>query len=94
MKQVRTYDTEAEAEYEAGLLEAQGIACEVRDRNHVRGSGFLPALWVLRDEDVQAALEALNYRPNARGWPWICSKCKSENEPQFDACWSCGAERS
>jgi len=25
--------------------------------------------------------------------PWVCPGCKNENEPQFDACWSCGAER-
>jgi len=53
----------------------------------------VPTLWVLRDTDLRAAVELLIERPDARARPWSCPKCKSENEAQFDACWSCGAER-
>ena len=100
MKRIRTYKTEAEAEYEAGLLRAQGINCEVRSRLGKLSSGFapstlppIPSLWVLDDADASRALEALDALPDPHGRPWSCPTCNSENEPQFDACWACGTDR-
>ncbi len=101
VQKVRTYKTEAEAEYEAGFLRTQGINCEVRSRLGKLGSTYapatlppIPALWVFEDKDLPRALEVLDARPDQRGPPWTCPNCKSENEAQFDACWSCGADHS
>ncbi len=99
MKEVLAYDTLTEAEFAAGLLRSAGIVCEVRnDVPLERGFGspapMAPSVWVLREGDLSLAREVLKERPDSRGPPWNCTKCSSENGPQFDACWSCGAERS
>ena len=94
MKRVRAFDSEFEARFAAGLLEEQGIPCEVREHALSEDPPFLPELWVLRDDDLGAAAAALQARPEARGFGWSCPKCRTQNEAGFDACWSCGAARS
>ena len=100
MKQVLEFNTALEASFAAGLLESRGIICEIRNAGIPMERGFgtpapmAPSLWVVDDADFPRALEALRDTPDASGRPWSCPKCKSENEPQFDACWSCGTERS
>jgi hypothetical protein len=99
MKEVLAYDTVTEAEFAAGLLQAAGIPCEVRNEatSIVGGLGtdlpFPPQLWVLRDEDLPRALELLKSPRKSRGASWKCLACGTENEAQFDACWSCGAAK-
>jgi hypothetical protein len=93
MKRVLAYDTDFEAQFAAGLLEDRGIPCEVREGQSRGGVPVLPELWVLRDDDIGAASEALEERPNSRGFGWSCPNCRNENEAAFDACWSCGAAR-
>jgi hypothetical protein len=34
-----------------------------------------------------------SHRPVESGPSWVCSGCGETIEPQFTACWSCGAER-
>jgi len=94
VKEVRIYKTETEADCDAGLLLAQGIPCEVRNRRRSNVSALEPSVWVVKDEDLSRALEVLDYRPDPSGRAWVCPKCKSESEAQFDACWSCGTDRS
>lgn len=100
MKEVLAYDTVTEAEFAAGLLQVAGIPCEVRNEatSFTGGVGtmlpFPPQIWVLRDEDLPAALDILRTHPRSGGPGWKCQNCGTANEVGFDACWSCGADRS
>ena len=97
MKEVLAYDTVTEAEFAAGLLQVKGIPCEVRNEatSFTGGVGtllpFPPQVWVLRDEDLPRAIDILKRHHRTRGASWKCLSCGNENEPAFDACWSCGA---
>ena len=94
MKELRSYNSSTEAHFIAGLLRTRGIPCEVRDNPVSEEPPFAPSIWILNDAHLGAATEVLKEKRSAAGWPWSCSRCASENEPQFNACWSCGAERS
>jgi len=99
MKQVLAYDTVTEAEFAAGLLQVEGIPCEVRNEatSFTGGVGtmlpFPPQVCVLRDEDLPRANDILKRHRRSGGEGWKCPSCGNENEPAFDACWSCSAER-
>jgi hypothetical protein len=93
MEELRSYAVPMEPHLAAGRLQARGIPCEVRDNTLSEEAPFVPTLWILRDTDLRAAVEILSEKPDVRARPWSCPKCRSENELQFDACWSCGADR-
>jgi rubrerythrin len=51
-------------------------------------------LWIEHDADeprAQAVLEELRRPPS--GPAWVCPGCGESIEPQFGACWNCGAGR-
>lgn len=99
MREVRSFDTTAEANLAAGLLRAREIPCEVRGEAIALAGGmgagfpFSPSVWIQRDEDLAVALKILGERQDVRAPAWICPACRSRNETSFDACWSCGTER-
>ena len=76
MKEVLAYDTVTEAEFAAGLLQEAGIPCEVRNEatSFTGGVGtllpFPPQVWVLRDEDLQSALDILKKHRSSGGQRW------------------------
>lgn len=83
------------------ILEAQGIAAEVRSPYLGAARGDIPAtecwseLWV---EDADAAraralVDDSSGPIDPSGDRWKCRRCGEEIEPPFDACWSCGAPR-
>lgn len=84
------------------LLQAEGIAAQVR--NEVLGSamGQLPPsecqieLWVLDDAEAERAERLLRHgvQRAAGAGPWRCSACGEAGEPQFTQCWRCGAYRN
>src|SRR5919109_3666141 len=93
----------AEVGHLRSLLEQAGIHCVIKNELLSAALGdipfleCLPELWVLRDEQVRDA-EALiaesmvgTSAEPARGPAWRCRACGASNEPQFAACWSCGA---
>jgi hypothetical protein len=94
VKRVQTFGNDVEAQHAAGLLQQRGIPCEVRGSTMSEEPPLMSELWVLRDSDLHPAVEALRERPNANGPAWECSKCRTRNEPAFDACWSCGERRA
>ncbi len=100
MKEVLAYDTVTEAEFAAGLLQEAGIACEVRNAATSLSGGvgtrlpFPPQVWVLRDQDMPRALDILKTPRSSGGPDWKCRAFGAATEAQFDACWSCGAERA
>lgn len=87
-----------------GLLESAGIAVVIRGDDFVPlqgGSLFhletRPSLWVL-EEDLNRAAEIVSdyeTRPapsyGAAAGARVCPTCGEESEPQFTACWNCGA---
>ena len=92
-----------EAHLVAEFLNAQGIPTEVRGEAlfGVRGdvppsAATLPTVWVA-DERAAEARQALasasgdpaNTAGSAGGWR--CTACGESVEPQFAACWNCGA---
>jgi hypothetical protein len=79
------------------LLIAAGIDSELRNQYLAGALGDLPMLetwpqlWV-EDACESAALRALERAAVApSGAPWTCAQCGERLEPQFTACWRCGA---
>jgi hypothetical protein len=86
----------------AGVLESEGIPSEVRSEALFSASGeipigeALPEIWVLNDDQADAARDLIGKRSadsNAAGESWKCSNCGETVEPQFTACWKCNSEK-
>lgn len=84
------------------LLEAEGIRTALKNELLSRLAGEVPftevamEILVMRDEDGErAAALVAGYRSArpATGPQWRCAVCGESVEPQFTACWRCGAER-
>lgn len=85
--------------YLKSLLEAEGIACNVRNEMLIGGSGELPQnecwpeLWVLHDTNVLSAgklIEKVLNSPPGFGPEWQRLHCQEESQSQFTARWKCG----
>jgi hypothetical protein len=92
MIKVMTVNHAAEAQLIRGLLQAEGIAVEIR------GEG-LSHVWILQDPQVPRALEILDCysrepsAPGRQGGVWLCPGCGAEHGPEFQGCWHCGTLR-
>jgi hypothetical protein len=100
MERIYTADDPMFIGYLKSLLEAEGIACNVRNELLGGGSGELPPnecwpeLWILQDTDVvmaKAIVATALENPSSDGEPWTCSHCGEPCEAQFSACWRCGS---
>ncbi len=101
---IRVYRAEslADVAHWRNLLELRGIGCHIRN---LYASGVigelpwlesLPELWVLDDRDAPLALRLIRdgrLDPTSGSAPWACGHCRERLDPQFTACWNCGAER-
>jgi hypothetical protein len=85
------------------LLEADGIRTMLRNELLSRLAGEVPftevamEIVVLRDEESDRATALVaGYRASrpASGPQWRCAACSETIDPQFTACWRCGAERT
>ena len=84
------------------LLETAGIRCSIRNESLSTLAGEVPfvecamQLILETESDRERALdvvrEMLAPRPPA-GTPWQCARCRERIEPQFTACWNCGAQK-
>lgn len=80
------------------VLYAAGIDSELRNQYLAGALGELPMLetWpqlYVDDADEYRALRALkSAAAPVAGAPWTCEACGERLEPQFTACWRCGAE--
>lgn len=84
------------------LLDQHGIACFVKNEFASGGVGELsfldawPELWVLRDEDADAADRLLavfeQEDEDADDTEWRCPQCGETNDASFEICWKCGWE--
>ncbi|HUL63547.1 MAG TPA: DUF2007 domain-containing protein [Burkholderiaceae bacterium] len=84
----------------AESLRAAGIRCELRNTTLSGAMGEIPflecapQLWIEREFDEARAREILSQlRQPPRGPQWQCPACGEALEPQFGACWRCGAPR-
>ena len=92
----------SEAHIVSGMLNAAGIAAQVRGQFLTGGYGelpitsdTLPSVWI-EDESQWAAARSViaEYeRPSHRGSAWRCEQCGEIHGAQFTACWKCGRER-
>jgi GNAT superfamily N-acetyltransferase len=106
MQKVFTAQHHPEAHFLCGLLEASGIAAEVRGEalfTTIGGAatipGAAPEVWIARADQLDRAREVLHLYvhgggvPVAAGGAWRCPACGEVHEPQFTACWNCGTAR-
>jgi len=99
MKRVHSSELLAEIGHFRNVLEQNGIACVVRNEQlsgvigEVPFLECMPELWVLDDDRADEAQSLIaDLRQDVQGGrSWRCPKCREENEPQFAACWNCGA---
>ena len=83
------------------LLESHGIGTFIRNQygSSVMGEvpfvEVVPQLFVLRERDVERAIELLQLdRPrDNESEDWVCPECGIDVEGQFSRCWKCGLGR-
>lgn len=84
------------------LLAAEGIRAHVREAHPypLRKSEYTVYIQDATDE-VRARAIAGEFNPYAStnpadpraSWPWRCTQCGEDVEPQFSACWNCQTPR-
>lgn len=107
MKRVYSAQHPPEAHYVKGLLEEQGIACEIRGESLSAAQGGVPittetapTVWIRDGMQYQTAraiiadYERQQRRPVSSGPSWVCRSCGEECEGQFAQCWNCLAPRN
>lgn len=107
MRQVFTAKHPMEAHFVKGLLEAEGIACEVVGEALFQQRGgvpmtpdTLPTVWVKEEKQVEEALRRVQAYERGddarvdRGKHWVCKVCGEKVESQFTECWHCRTRRS
>jgi hypothetical protein len=84
----------------AETLRASGVRCELRNTTLAGAIGEIPflecapQLWLEHAADEARALAILrDLRAPPSGPAWHCARCGEACEPQFGACWRCGAPR-
>lgn len=101
MKKVYSADNLPMSGYIKSLLESCEIECILKNQNLSGAMGELPPIecwpevWVVHDEDYDAALSIVNSatsHADTANESWQCS-CGEHIEGQFDICWSCGREK-
>ena len=93
----------SEAHIVSGMLNAAGIAAQVRGHYLAGGYGELPitsdtmpSVWIDDDRQAPAARSVIHEyeHPGSNRTPaWRCEQCSEVHAGQFTACWKCGRER-
>ena len=97
MRQIHTADNPAEAHFVKGLLEAKGIAAQVRQEDMI---GDYPSVWVTAGADFKLAQEVVSALSSkqaiveTQSEPWCCPRCGEHIEAQFTECWQCETSQS
>jgi hypothetical protein len=102
MKKVFVSQNLVEVELRKELLDKSGIPNTIRNQQASTLAGAVPfaevfpELWVLRDEDYDQAIMAMEDAPedleSARS-PWICAGCGEKHADEFSECWKCGQKK-
>lgn len=106
MLKVHTAQHHAEAHLVAGLLQARGIAAEVRGEALFTTleapsviPGAAPEVWIADPTRESEALALVRRHvqglasPEGAGPAWQCPACGETHEAQFTACWQCETPR-
>ena len=106
MKQVYSVPEPAEAHIVKGVLESNGIQCEIRGENLAGLRGLLPisgetapSIWIFEDTKYDEArmiikeYEQTKLNEPANAVAWVCSFCGEESDSEFTECWKCGTSR-
>ena len=83
MKRVLASPDSAQIGLAQSILEAAGIACEVRNdavSQAMPGMPFIPELWVLRDEDYEVARRRV-HRVGRRRQAGVTRRVRTQNAP-------------
>jgi hypothetical protein len=99
LRKVHTADSVVEIAHLRNLLEAEGIACIVRNDRLGGVVGEIPfvecwpELWVVETGNYLKAKSIVDevLRPGPAAAAWLCAGCGETIEGQFDVCWNCGA---
>jgi hypothetical protein len=97
MKRVYRAASLIQVAHARNVLLTAGIPSELRNQYLAGALGDLPMLetWpqlFVEDADEPAAIRALAAALAVpAGPPWTCGGCGERLEPQFTACWRCGA---
>jgi hypothetical protein len=96
----------AEAHLVTGLLQAYGIAAEVRGEALFTTieapsviPGAAPEVWVANPAHVPLALDLIRRYsrgealPGSSGSNWQCPTCSETHEAQFTECWKCSTAK-
>jgi uncharacterized protein YlaI len=51
----------------------------------------LPEVWVMDDEQLEAARSLLHQLRHGPYRHWVCPRCHERIEGPFEQCWNCGA---
>jgi len=85
-----------------GLLEANGIACFIKNERLFTAMGEVPfvecfpELWIFEDEQMERAaalLDSVAATEEMVAAPWTCPDCGEVLEGHFGQCWNCGREK-
>jgi hypothetical protein len=99
MKKLTTHASLITINHYKNVLEAEGIAAEIRNQHLGSILGDMPfvevwpELWVHNDLEFDRARQLIDGSAfdESPADPWRCRECSEENEGQFAACWKCGA---
>ena len=99
MPTVHTAESVIEIAHLRNILEAAGVACEVRNDRLGSVVGEIPfvecwpELWVRNASDVLRARGLIDdaLRPATAAAAWICPACGECIEAQFAQCWRCAS---
>lgn len=101
MKKVTSSQSLVTISHFRNLLASEGIPAFIRNEylgaivGEMPFEEVWPELWVQNDLDYDRALQLIDSESLASespSSPWKCTKCGTENEGQFSACWNCSAD--
>lgn len=100
MRKVHTAESVVEIAHLRNVLEAAGIACQVRNDRLGGVVGEIPfvecwpELWVRHPGDLLRARALIDeaLRPAGEAESWLCPGCGERIESQFAQCWRCAAQ--
>jgi hypothetical protein len=97
MKKVTSADSLVTISHYKNLLVSEGIDALIKNQYLGSIMGEMPfqeawpELWVRNDIDLDRARQLIDssIKEESPTDPWVCRKCKAENEGQFAVCWQC-----
>lgn len=97
MRKIHTAESLIEIAHLRNLLEAAGIACQIRNDRLLGALGEIPfvdcwpELWLADERDALRAKGLIDayLRPADDAESWTCTACGEIIEGQFAECWHC-----